>query len=79
MTRKPRARLTAREREIVELLAEGNAPKEIAGRLGISHWTVRNHIASARRRTDSATTVQLVARLRDRKRPINRSNVRIAI
>jgi DNA-binding NarL/FixJ family response regulator len=36
-------RLTAREREIVQLLAEGNTNKEIAGRLNIGVSTVDTH------------------------------------
>lgn len=35
--------LTAREREIVELIAEGKASKEIAAELGITLKTVENH------------------------------------
>lgn len=38
------AELTAREREVLELLASGVAPKEVAARLNISWQTVRNHI-----------------------------------
>lgn len=38
------AELTAREREVLELLAEGVTPKEVAARLEISWQTVRNHI-----------------------------------
>src|ERR1700730_2038903 len=39
-------RLTAREREIVQLLAQGRSNKEIAGALGISVRTAENHRAS---------------------------------
>jgi DNA-binding NarL/FixJ family response regulator len=38
------AELTAREREVLELLARGATPKEVAGKLNISWQTVRNHI-----------------------------------
>ena len=37
-------RLTSRELEILELLAEGLTKKEIAGRLGISNSTVSHHV-----------------------------------
>ena len=36
--------LTAREREVLELLAAGATPKEVAAKLNISWQTVRNHI-----------------------------------
>jgi DNA-binding NarL/FixJ family response regulator len=38
------AELTAREREVLELLAAGATPKEVAAKLNISWQTVRNHI-----------------------------------
>jgi DNA-binding NarL/FixJ family response regulator len=38
--------LTAREREVLGLLAEGLATNEIAGRLGISSFTVQAHVKS---------------------------------
>lgn len=38
------AQLTAREFEVIELLAEGLSNKEIAGRLNIETQTVKNHV-----------------------------------
>jgi DNA-binding NarL/FixJ family response regulator len=38
------AQLTAREREVLELLAKGAKPKEVAAMLNISWQTVRNYI-----------------------------------
>jgi two-component system, NarL family, response regulator NreC len=35
--------LTSREREILQLLAEGKANKEIAGALNLSHYTIETH------------------------------------
>jgi len=66
MTRRPSARLTERELEVLELLFRGLTPKEIAARLDVSHWTVRAHIANARNRTNSRTNEQLIARVRHR-------------
>jgi len=39
----PGARLTPRQREILQLLAEGRSAKEVAGTLGISSRTVEFH------------------------------------
>jgi LuxR family maltose regulon positive regulatory protein len=38
--------LTAREIEVLRLIAEGGASRDIATRLGISYTTVRSHIRS---------------------------------
>jgi len=37
--------LTAREREILELLGEGLSNKEIGGALRVSQFTIKNHLA----------------------------------
>jgi DNA-binding CsgD family transcriptional regulator len=60
-SRRPAVTLTPRELEIVHLLRRGLTVKEVAGRLDISVWTVRHHLERARGRTDTETTVQLVA------------------
>ncbi len=61
-------------------MADGLGAKEIANRLTISEWTVRSHLASARRKTDSRTDVQLADRTRSaRNRPINRAEPGLAI
>jgi DNA-binding NarL/FixJ family response regulator len=39
-------RLTPREKEVLRLMAEGTASREIASKLGISYTTVRTHIRS---------------------------------
>jgi DNA-binding NarL/FixJ family response regulator len=38
------AKLTRRELEVLALLSKGYLDKEIAGELGISNWTVHNHV-----------------------------------
>jgi DNA-binding NarL/FixJ family response regulator len=52
--------LTAREREIVQLLAEGNSSKKIAHLLGISVKTVDTHRATVMRKLDAHSIVDLV-------------------
>ncbi|MBX5450970.1 response regulator transcription factor, partial [Thermogemmatispora sp.] len=46
------SQLTAREREILSLLAAGCSNKEIAAQLGISQTTVKTHIAHIYRKLD---------------------------
>jgi len=43
---RPAAELTAREREVLALLSEGMANKQIARRLGIAEKTVKAHLTS---------------------------------
>jgi two-component system response regulator DevR len=53
--------LTAREREIFELLAHGLSGHAIAARLVVSDETVRTHIRNGSRKLGAATRVQAVA------------------
>ncbi len=53
-------RLTAREREIVQLLAQGRSNKEVAGALGISVRTAENHRASVLRKLRLNSLADLV-------------------
>jgi len=53
--------LTPREREALQLAAEGLQYKQIARRLGLSAWTVKNHLANARAKLDMETTLGAVA------------------
>ena len=52
--------LTARELEVVGLLAVGLGNAEIAERLHISAHTVRNHIRNAREKLHAPTRLALV-------------------
>jgi DNA-binding CsgD family transcriptional regulator len=54
-------RLTARERDVLELLARGLRQEQIAARLGIGAETVRTHIRNASERVGAATATQAVA------------------
>jgi DNA-binding NarL/FixJ family response regulator len=54
--------LTAREQEILELLADGLTMQQIARRLAISPRTVETHVAKLYRKLAVRTRVQAVAR-----------------
>ena len=56
----PRSRLTPREREIVQLLAEGKSNKEVATALGISPKTVETHRTNIMRKLDLHSISDLV-------------------
>jgi DNA-binding NarL/FixJ family response regulator len=53
-------RLTSREREVVQLLAEGKSSKEVASSLGISVKTVETHRANIMRKLQLHTVTDLV-------------------
>jgi len=55
-------RLSAREREIVRLIADGDSGPEIAQRLHISHDTVRTHVRNAMTKLGARSRAQLVAK-----------------
>jgi DNA-binding NarL/FixJ family response regulator len=55
-----RNRLTAREREIVQLLAEGKSSKEVAVSLGISVKTAETHRANIMRKLEIHSVSELV-------------------
>ncbi|MDL2220010.1 response regulator transcription factor [Ruminococcaceae bacterium OttesenSCG-928-O06] len=54
--------LTAREREIVELVAQGLSNTQIAERLYISNGTVRNHISTILEKMDLEHRTQIAVR-----------------
>jgi PAS domain S-box-containing protein len=54
--------LSAREFEIVRLIAEGESGPEIAERLHISHDTVRTHVRNAMTKLGARSRAQLVAK-----------------
>lgn len=59
--RKPQE-LSAREREIVRLVALGNTGPEIADELRISHDTVRTHVRNAMEKASARSRAHLVAK-----------------
>jgi DNA-binding NarL/FixJ family response regulator len=58
----PRDSLTAREREVVQLMAEGLSNKQIASRLDISEHTAKFHIGRILEKLDSDTRTEAVVR-----------------
>jgi two-component system response regulator NreC len=56
----PPAPMTSREREILQLIAEGETTKEIASRLGLSVKTVESHRINLMRKLDIHETAILV-------------------
>jgi DNA-binding NarL/FixJ family response regulator len=53
-------RLTSREREVLQLLAEGRSSKEVAGALRISTKTVESHRANLMRKLDLHSVADVV-------------------
>jgi DNA-binding NarL/FixJ family response regulator len=58
--RSPTKLLTDREFEIMQLIGEGKAPKEIARQLHLSAKTIAVHAANIRRKLNLKTTAQLI-------------------
>lgn len=62
----PTSELTPREQELISLVAQGLANKEIADRLNLSVQTVKNHVHSILRKTQSKNRSALVGRFEPR-------------
>ncbi|MCB4822153.1 helix-turn-helix transcriptional regulator [Roseicella aerolata] len=54
--------LTPAQVQVLAFLAQGHAPEDIAGILGVSVATVRSHLADLFRRTGTARQAELIAR-----------------
>ena len=59
-----RESLSPREREVLQLMADGVATREIARRLGISYSTVRAHVQSINAKLGSHSSVKAVVTAR---------------
>jgi pimeloyl-ACP methyl ester carboxylesterase/DNA-binding CsgD family transcriptional regulator len=57
--------LTARQRELLELIAQGRDNAQIAATLGLSEKTVRNHITHIFAKLEVETRAQAIVRVRD--------------
>ena len=70
----PFGQLTAREREILELMAAGAGNGAIAARLGLTEKTIRNNVSSIFVKLGVSDRAAAVARARDagiRPRPLS--------
>ena len=64
----PAAKLTSREIEVLELMADGMSTEQIAGRLFVSQVTVRTHVANVLKKLrvpDRAAAVRLLQAQKD--------------
>ena len=59
-SRRPAVRATEREIVVVAAVLATGSEKAAAHRLGLSHSTVKHHLANARSRVGAETTAQLV-------------------
>jgi DNA-binding NarL/FixJ family response regulator len=57
--------LTERERQVLELVAQGRANPVIAARLGLSQKTVRNHVSNILTKLQVADRAQAIVQARD--------------
>ncbi|HYT14114.1 MAG TPA: response regulator transcription factor [Candidatus Nitrosopolaris sp.] len=57
--------LTARERDVLRLVAAGVASRDIASRLGITYTTVRTHIRSLGRKLEVHSKIEAIAKARE--------------
>jgi DNA-binding NarL/FixJ family response regulator len=60
VTDRPAERATDRELAVVAAVIAAGSEKAAAHRLGLSHSTVKHHLANARYRVGAETTAQLV-------------------
>ena len=58
--RRSAGRATDREVVVVAAVLDAGSEKEAAHRLGLSHSTVKHHLANARSKVGATTTAQLV-------------------
>ena len=58
---KPARRLSRRERQVLDLLAQDKNLYEIAEQLGVSYYTVRNHVQHVLGKMGVHSTLEAVA------------------
>ena len=60
----PKPDLTLRQQQLVTLVAKGLTNKEIASRLNLSEFTVRNHIHNILKQVDASSRSEAVENIR---------------
>lgn len=68
-------RLTPRQLEILEMLAQGSYYKEISAELGISHATVRAHLHSVYRKLEVKSRARAAAKFHEQRDRLPALNV----
>ena len=63
--------LTLRQQQLVGLVAKGLTNKEIASRLNISEYTVKNHVRRIMKRVDAVSRSQAVEAIRSHGYSLN--------
>jgi DNA-binding NarL/FixJ family response regulator len=58
VARQAKVHLSPREREVLQLLTEGHANREIAARLNVAHKTVKNHVSNILSKLDTSSRTQ---------------------
>jgi DNA-binding NarL/FixJ family response regulator len=67
----PKPDLTLRQQQLVTLVAKGLTNKEIASRLNLSEFTVRNHIHRILKQVDAGSRSEAVETIRGYGYPIS--------
>jgi DNA-binding NarL/FixJ family response regulator len=60
--------MTKRERQVIELIAEGHTNKEIAQSLHLSTYTVKSHVHNILEKLALSTRVQIAKYLHDSRK-----------
>lgn len=63
MTRRPKVRITPREREILAACVTGEKQEAVAARIGISPQTLKNHLSRAYEKLEATSLVDAYRRL----------------
>lgn len=71
--------MTKREEEVLKSLLQGNTNKQIAKSLGISDFTVRDHVSSILRKTGAGSRAKLFAAEIEKERTLTPTSIGLEI